>query len=164
MVKILKWIMHEFLNVLPAMVYFFIAFNIINITTDLLVEREGIKFTTVSTIAIGSLVVGKVLLIIDNLRFTNVFSDKPLVYNALWKTLIYSSAGLIYRFVEKLVPFISTYKKPALAYQRFIIEMDWPRFWAVQIWVILLFFSFAIIREFIYELGQERVRQMFFGR
>ena len=88
---------------------------------------------------------GKVLLIIDNLRFSNAFSNKPLIYNTLWKTFIYSLGGLAFRFVEHLVPFISTHGNLATGYAHFLNESDWPRFWAVQIWVVVLFFFFSLV-------------------
>lgn len=163
MSKALKWIKDQFLHVLPAVVFFFVAFTIINFTTELMVRKHGITISTFPAIAFGSLVVGKVLLIIDNLPFANAFSNKPLIYNTLWKTLIYSLGGFAFRFMEKLAPFVLTQGNVATGYEHFLNELDWPRFWAVQIWIVLLFFFFAVVREFMRVLGRDRVRRMFFG-
>jgi hypothetical protein len=163
MSKIVKWLKEELLNVLPAVIFFFLAFNVINLTTGLLVKEEGIKIATLPTIAIGSLVVGKVMLVIDSVPFINKFADKPLIFNSLWKTFVYSSAGFVFRFIEKLVPFISRYGKLGTAYRHFLNELDWPRFWAVQIWVVLLFFFFVLGREFIRLLGADKTRRIFLG-
>ncbi len=164
MSRALKWIVDQFIHVLPAVLFFFVAFVIINFTTELMVSRHGITFATVPTIAIGALVVGKVLLIIDNLPFSNVFSKKPLIYNTLWKTFIYTLGALAFRFAELLVPLILSYGNLPTAYEHFLNESDWPRFWAVQIWVAVLFFFFAFSRELIRAIGESRLRQMFFGR
>ncbi len=163
MAKILKWIMHEILNVLPAVIFFFVAFSVINFTTDLMVKKEGITIARLPTIAIGALIVGKVLLVIDNLPFINAFSNKPLIYNTLWKTFVYTLGALAFRFAELLVPLISTHGNLPTAYEHFLNESDWPRFWAVQIWVALLFFFFALSRELTRAIGADRMRRMFFG-
>ena len=160
----LKWIKDQFLHVLPAVVFFFVAFLVISFTTALMVRKHGITITTLSAVAFGALVVGKVVLVIDNLPFVNAFRDRPLIYNTLWKTLIYSLGGFAFRVMEELVPFIMTYGNMATGFAHFRNELDWPRFWAVQIWVVLLFFFFAVVREFVRALGHDRVRQMFFGR
>ncbi|MDX2312683.1 MAG: hypothetical protein QNL90_01305, partial [Gammaproteobacteria bacterium] len=39
----------------------------------------------------------------------------------------------------------------------------WPHFWAIQIWLLVLFFMFCALRELIRALGRERVRAMFIG-
>jgi hypothetical protein len=164
MSRILTWIKEELLSILPAVVFFFVAFNAINLTTELMVKKEGFTIATLSTIAVGSLVVGKVMLIIDSVPFIDAFSNKPLVYNTLWKTMIYSLAGLAFRLVEILIPLIVEHKKLAPAYRDLLVGTDWPRFWAVQIWVVLLFFFFVLSQGFIQAIGRERVRQLFFGR
>jgi hypothetical protein len=128
-----------------------------------MVRKHGITITTLPAIAFGALVVGKVVLVIDNVSFVNAFRDQPLIYNTLWKTLIYSLGGFAFRVMEELVPFIMTHGDVARGFVSFRNELDWPRFWAVQIWVVLLFFFFAVVREFIRVLGRDRVRRMFFG-
>jgi hypothetical protein len=162
MSRILKWIVEQFLHVLPAVVFFFVAFLVISFTTALMVRKHGITITTLSSIAFGALVVGKVVMVVDNLSFANAFAGKPLIYNTLWKTFIYSLAGFAFRLMEEFVPFIADRGNATTAYD-YLSSLDWPRFWAVQIWVVLLFFFFAVVREFIRVLGQDRVRKMFFG-
>lgn len=164
MSKAFKWIKDQFLHAVPAIIFFFVAFLVISFTTALMVRKHGITITTLPAIAFGALVVGKVVLIIDNLSFANVFSEKPLIYNTLWKTFIYSIGGLVFRLMEELVPFIATRGKTATGYTHLLHEMDWPRFWAVQIWVVVLFFIFALYREFVRAFGQDRVRTIFLGR
>ena len=164
MSRMLKWIKDQFLHVLPAVIFFFVAFLVISFTTALMVRKHGITITTLPAVAFGALVVGKVVLVIDNLSFVNAFRDQPLIYNTLWKTLIYSLGGFAFRVMEELVPFIMTYGSVAKGYAHFRNELDWPRFWAVQIWVVVLFFVFALLKEFVVAFGRDRVRRMFFGR
>jgi heme/copper-type cytochrome/quinol oxidase subunit 1 len=63
MSKALIWIKDEFLHVLPAVIFFFVAFIVINFTTELMLRKHGIAFATVPAIALGALIAGKVLLV-----------------------------------------------------------------------------------------------------
>jgi hypothetical protein len=43
-------------------------------------------------------------------------------------------------------------------------EVVWPRFLAVQIWFLVLFFFYSVIVELVRVLGKERLIEMFFGQ
>jgi hypothetical protein len=89
MKNILHKIKQEFLKVLPPTIFFFFAFNIVAITTVLMLKGQGIEITSILGATILALVVGKVVLIADHMPFINKFPDKPLIYNIVWKTFIY---------------------------------------------------------------------------
>src|SRR6185295_8450478 len=99
----------EFLNVLPPTIFFLFAFNIIAITTLLMLKERGLEFPPVVVATLLALVVGKVILVADHLPFINRFPDKPLVYNILWKTFIYWAVVFVVRYVEHFVPYLKTY-------------------------------------------------------
>lgn len=97
--KLLKTLKHEFLLVLPPTIFFLVAFTLILATQRLILRQYGIPLTGFSAAVIGALLVGKVVLIVDNLPFVNKFPDKPLLYNTLWKTFIYFTAALLVRYL-----------------------------------------------------------------
>jgi hypothetical protein len=51
----------------------------------------------------------------------------------------------------------------AEAHRTLIEHVVWPHFWAVQIWVLVLFLMYCSLRDLIRALGPERVRGMFLG-
>ena len=71
--KILHKIKHEFLQVLPPTVFFLFAFNIVAITTILLLKERGVDVPPLLMATLLALVVGKVILIADHLPFINKF-------------------------------------------------------------------------------------------
>ena len=154
---------HEFLSVIPPTIFFFIAFQLIAFTRALMLEQYGVEISTFISATIAALVVAKVVLLVDMLPFVNRFPEKPLIYNVIWKTIIYMFAAFLVRYAEHFISFFRQYGDVALANQHLLNEVVWPRFWAIQIWLLALFFVYCALRELIRTLGREKVRIMFFG-
>ena len=154
---------HEILGVIPPALFFFITFQLIAVTRDLMLQRYDIRISSFVTVSIAALVVAKVVLIADMLPFVNRFPDRPLIYNVAWKTVIYLVAAFLVRYVEHLVPFVREHGDLAQANRYLLDEVVWPHFWAVQIWLLVLFFVYCALRELIRVVGRERVLSMFFG-
>jgi hypothetical protein len=90
---------------------------------------------------------------VDLLPFVNRFPEKPLLYNVVWKEIIYILAALIVRYVEHLLPFVREYGNLALANRHLLDKVVWPHFWAIQIWLLVLFFMFCTLRELKFPRG-----------
>jgi hypothetical protein len=154
---------HEILEVIPPAMFFFISFQLIAFTQALMLEQYGIRISTFVTATIAALVVAKVVLIADLLPFINRFPERALIYNVIWKTAIYLIAALLVRYVEHLIPFVREPKDIVLANRHLFDEVVWPHFWAVQFWLLVLFFVYCALRELVRVLGRDRVFAMFFG-
>ena len=109
------------------------------------------------------LVAGKVVLIADALPFVNRFPEKPLMYNVAWKTVIYIGAALVVHYLEHLIPVWWRMGDLAAANRQLGQELVWPHFWAIQLWLLVLFFVYCAIRELVRAIGPREVRRMFFG-
>jgi hypothetical protein len=164
MPRILKRIKEEFIHVIPAVIYFFVAFNLFNLTFGAMFEEVGIPRFSFLAIVISSLVVGKVMIVADSLPFINAFPNKPLIYNTLWKTSVYSFLCYLLRLVEHLMPLLSKYGDIGLAWRLMLDKTDWPDFWTVQVWAFILFLIFVVSQELVKNIGKDNLRRMFFGR
>ncbi len=164
MSKLFRTLKHEFIAVLPPTIFFLAAFNVISLTSSLMLRQQGIDLWSHAGASIGALLIGKVVLIADKLPIVNRFPDKPLIYNALWKTVIYVSAVFIVRYLEHLVPFILEQGSLSAAHSHLLGEVSWPRFWAVQIWLLVLFFVYSAFRELVGSMGRAEVLRLFLGR
>ena len=153
----------EVIEAIPPAVFFFIAFQLISFLHALMLKEYGVQTSTFVTATIAALIVAKVVLIVDLLPFVNRFPEKPLIYNVVWKTLIYILAALLVRSIEHLIPFVREYGNLAVAGRHLIDEVVWAHFWAVQILLLVLFFMYCSGRELVRVLGRDRVRIMFFG-
>ncbi len=163
MSNIIQRVKHEILGAIPPVIFFFIVFQLLAFTRTLILIEYGIQVSIFLNATIAALIVGKVVLIADKLPMVNRFPNKPLIYNILWKTLIYIVAALLVRYVEHLIPFIREYNNLKVANNHLLDEVIWPHFWLVQIWLLICFFMYSTIRELVRILGRKQVRSMFFG-
>ena len=161
--RILLRVRHEFLEVLPPTMFFFVGFCLLAVTKTLILREHGIQFLGFAKAAVGALLVGKTVLVADKFRFVDRFPDKPLIYNTLWKAGIYLLATIIVRYVEHLLPLLSEHGNVLHANQQLWHEIDWARFGVIHIWLSALIFVFCAVRELVRRVGRDEVLRMFFG-
>lgn len=161
--KIPHKLKHEFLSVIPPTVFFFITFCLLIATQRLIDRQYGIPLTGFGNALIGALIIGKVVLVVDNFRFVNLYPHKPLIYNALWKTAIYFFATMLVRYVEHIVPFLKQTGSFPEAHRHLLEEIVWPHFWLIHMWLIVLFFTYCSLRELVRVMGKREVVRLFLG-
>jgi hypothetical protein len=162
MLRVIQWAKREFLHVLPAFIFFLAAFSLICFTERSLLKRGGVQFSY-WTIFIAAALVAKIVLVLDHLRFMKLFERKPLIWNVIWKTVVYAIAVFLLRFSIRLAPFLADRESWGAEFTQFLDTVDWAVFWAVQSWYYTLFFVFNLSREFVLVIGPEKTRRIFFG-
>ena len=158
------WLKHEFHEVLPPTIFFLITFHIVAIERRLMLREYGLSLSSVTGATVAALLIAKVILITDTFPFINRFPDKPLMYNIVWKTVIYAAVALLIHYLEHLVPLWWRTGELGVANRQLVSEIVWPHFWAIQLWLIVLLFVYCALRELIRAIGREQVMAMFFGR
>jgi hypothetical protein len=150
-------------KVVPAVVYFFLSLTLFKLTFGLWMAELGVRTVSFGEILIGSLVLGKVMMVVDHLPFLNVFPGRPLIFNTLWRAFVYAAAAFLYRAVDRLIPLAVEHGlRPGI--ERLYGHVSGPHFWTVHVWVFVLFFIFAAGRDLVAQVGRERLRDIFFGR
>lgn len=161
--QLLKTLKHEFLAVIPPTVFFFFTFSLLGITRRLIDKEYGIPLESFGGVVVGALIVGKVVLIVDNFRFVNRYPNKPLIYNVAWKTGIYLAATMLVRYVEHVAPLFKQYGNFAEAHQHLAEKVVWPHFWLIHMWLLVLFFVFCALRELVRTIGKREFVSLFLG-
>lgn len=165
MKKLYQFVKHEFLHVLPLILYFFIVFTLINEIEAFLMEKAGITPVSIFEIFLAAALIAKVIIVIDHLGYINRFKNKPLMIPIVWKTLNYWVILFIIRF---LIRFIPTFKvKGALLkdhLDQFFQSLDWRLFFAVQIFYLLFLFIYVTFYELSNKVGDKKIRKIFFGK
>jgi hypothetical protein len=160
--KVWAKIKHEFFEVLPPTIFFFISFHIVVFDRALMAKEFGVHLSSVAGATIGALLVAKVVLVADMLPAVNKFPEKPLIYNVLWKTAIYVGASMLAHYLEHLVPL--WWRMGFLAANEHLrSELVWAHFWAIQLWLVVLIFIYCVMRELVRAIGRDRVLRIFFG-
>jgi hypothetical protein len=154
---------HEFHEVLPPTIFFLISFHIVLLDRALMLREYGVQASAMAGATVAALLVAKVVLIADKLPVINRFPEKPLMYNVLWKSVIYIGVSLLVHYLEHLVPLWWRMGSFAEANEHMWAKVVWPHFWAVQLWLIVLIFVYCALRELVRVIGRQRVLQIFFG-
>lgn len=153
---------NEFHEVLPPTIFFLITFHIVLIDRALMLREYGLRLSSVAGAVVTALLVAKVVLIADKLPFINRFPEKPLIYNVVWKTIIYVTASLFVHYLEHLIPLWWRSEEFRRANEELWHEIIWPHFWAIQLWLTVLIFVYCASRELIRIIGRDRITQIFF--
>ena len=90
-------------ELIPVIVFFFLTFQLLALTTALMLKQYGISVSDFLTATLMALVVAKVVLIADHFPLVNRFPDKPLSYNVVWKTVIYFAGLVAVRYAEHFI-------------------------------------------------------------
>jgi hypothetical protein len=96
-------IRHEIRELIPAVIYFVITFNMIGFTKVLMLRDYGITVSTFVGATLGALLVAKAVLIVGVLPFMEPFRKIPILYNVLWKTLLYMLAAFMIQVLEEII-------------------------------------------------------------
>ena len=161
--KIFEKLKEEFFAILPPTIFFFVALHIVAFIRVLM--TKGSHFEPISTvsIAVGSLILGKAVLIADMLPWINRYPDKPLVYNVVWKTVMYLLAASVIHYLERLIDFSWRAGGIIAGNEKMLAQMLWPHFWAVEILLLVLILMYCTARELVRVIGREKALRLFFG-
>jgi len=161
--KLLENIKKDFFELLPPMIFFFVAFVLILTTKRMILSEYQISWTGFGTAVVGGILAGKVVLMVDKLPFVNRFPDRPLIYNTFWKSLLYFLAALVVCYLDQLVHFLRKHESLMEANRHLWAEVVWPHFWLLQMWLAVLFLIFCAMRELIGVIGKDKFIHLFFG-
>ncbi len=163
MSKTTDLIKKEFYEMIPPTLFFFVALHIVALIRSLMVKASGIPLSTTASVAIAALVLGKSVLLADMLPMINRFPQRPLIYNVAWKTLIYMIVAGLIHYAEHLVDFVRETGGLIAGNDKLLAEMSWPRFWAIQILLLVLIVMYCTIDELARAIGKQKFVRMFFG-
>ncbi|MEL6768591.1 MAG: hypothetical protein AAFP17_15525 [Pseudomonadota bacterium] len=163
MSKARAFVAREFKHMLPPTIFFIISFNVLVMTVEML-DAGGVADASAHLAAtIAALVCGKAVLVADKLPFFNRYPEHPLIWNTAWKTGLYVLVTLGFRLIEKLIGAATGQYGFVAGLEADVAHFDWPRFIAIQIWLVILFFVYTAVGELTNQIGRERILQMFLG-
>lgn len=153
----------KFIEVLPPTIFFFVMFQIIANAIALISHGTGVSLPEFFAIVLAALILGKSVLFANMLPFINRFPDRPLIWNAGWKTAIYTVVALILRFLGHLYDYWKEAPSLVAANHQLLAEINWSHFWAVQILLVTLIANYCVMAELARLIGRRKLVRMFFG-
>ncbi len=163
MSKVSAKVREELEALIPPTLFFFVALHIVALIRSLMLEGTGVTLGTTVSVAIASLILGKAVLLADLLPLVNRYPDYPLAYNIAWKTMLYALVAMLIHYLERLVDFWRQAGGFVAGNRKLLAEMVWPRFWAIQLLLVVLILAYCTMREVIRVVGADKARRMFFG-
>jgi hypothetical protein len=163
MSKLIARIKHEFMDVLPPTIFFFVILHIVAIIRALMTWGTGISLPTSASVTIAALVLGKSVLVANMLPFINCFPERPLIWNAGWKTAIYTVVALFVHYLEHLYDYWKEAPGLVAANHKLLAEFNWPHFWAIQILLVTLIANYCVLAELARVIGRDKLKAMVFG-
>ena len=156
------WLLEQMLHMLPAVIFFFVGFNLILWTKWLILKERGIEYSGFVAATLAALLVGKAVLVVDKLPFMRRFDGAPLIQPIGFKTAIYWVVVFAFRLGEALVHFVvdggALGDFPAFLAAKF----SWPHFLSIQLWLMVLFLVYVTIHELDLLFGDGELFRLFF--
>jgi len=160
--RIVIWILHEWLEILPPTIFFFIGFNFIVLTTNLLVAQYLVAVSNFMLATLAALVVGKAVLVANKMSLLRRYDRAPLIQPILYKTTFYWVVVFFARLLERFMHFALEGNPPGDFIAYLITTFSWHRFVAISLWIFVLFLIYVTATEFRQLFGPGELRRLFF--
>jgi hypothetical protein len=160
--RIGMWLLHEAREALPPTIFFFIGFNFVVLTTNLLVAEYLVAVSNFMLATMAALVVGKAVLVANKISLLRRYDRAPLIQPILFKTAFYWVIVFLARLLERFVHFALESNPPGDFMPYLITTFSWHRFSAISLWILVLFLIYVTVSEFSQLFGPGELRRLFF--
>ena len=156
-------ILHEFREVLPPTIFFFVGFNFVVFTTNLLVAQYSVAVSNFMLATVAALVIGKAVLVANHLPLLRRYDRAPLIQSILFKTAFYWVIVFFARLLERFVHFSLIERNPLGDFFPYLVTtFSWHRFSAISLWILVLFLIYVTASEFSQLFGPGELQRLFF--
>src|SRR6516165_4128119 len=155
-------LLHEVREAAPPTIFFFVGFNLIVLTTRLLAADYGVALGNFMLATLGALIVGKAVLVANQLELLRRYDRAPLIQPILYKTAFYWVVVFFARLFEQFVEFVLEGGAPSDFMLHLQTTFSWHRFFAISVWVFVLFLIYVTASEFSHPFGSGELRRLFF--
>ena len=162
--RLFSFLVKELREVLPPTVFFGVGFNLIVLTTDLILADYLVSFGNFVVATMAALVVGKAVLVANALPFLRRFDNAPLIRPVLFKTIVYWAVVFLVRFLEKLIEYLFAGGSLSDIPEYLAAHFTWHRFAAIQIWIFVLFLIYTSVIELNARFGDGLMFKIFFTK
>jgi hypothetical protein len=162
--RVLAFVIKEFKEVLPPVAFFLIGFNLIELTTQLILAEYMARLANFMIATTTALVVGKAVLVANALPFLRRFDTGPLIRPILFKTVVYWAVVFVARFLEQIIEYVIGGGTMSGFPEYVTTHFTWHRFAAIQIWIFVLFLVYTFVTELSAWLGEGELARILFNR
>jgi len=155
--------LHEAREALPPTLFFFVGFNFIVFTTNLLLADYSIAVSSFMLATLGALVVGKAVLVANAMPYIRRYDRAPLIRPILFKSVFYSVIVFLARLLERFFHFSVIERNPPGDFVAYLMTtFSWHRFAAVNLWILVLFLVYVTASEVAHLFGRGELWRLVF--
>jgi hypothetical protein len=162
--RVMTFVIKEFKEIVPPTLFFAAGFNIIVITTQLVLDDYFVQIGSFLIATATALVVGKAVLVANALPFLRRFDRAPLIQPIMFRTLVYFAVVFVVRFLEKIIEYWFGGGTLAAIPEYMAEHFSWHRFAAIQIWIFVLFLIYVTATELNTLFGDGELSKILFTR
>ena len=153
-----------FWEMLPPVLFFFIAILLISIVVKLLALQYEIHFYAFARAAIGAVVLGKVVLLMQMAEQKSGVSRHPRATVVAFKTIIYAAAVFLFEFGERLARawYAAGGLREGFAMVKANANLD--HFLALLILICTIVAMYLAMEEISHAMGEGALTRLFFKR
>ena len=156
-------LLHQAREALPPTLFFFVGFNFVVFTTNLLLADHSATVGNFLVATAAALLVGKAVLVANAMRYINRYDRAPLIRPILFKTAFYSVIVFLVRLLERFVHFtVVEHNRPRGFASYATSTFSWDRFLAVNLWICILFLIYVTASEVAHLFGRRELWRLFF--
>ena len=157
------WWLHELRELLPPTVFFIVGFNLVVLTTNLILADYKVAFANFMLATAAALVVGKAVLVANAMPLLRRFDRAPVLWPILFKTGFYWAVVFVARLLEHFIRFwLVEHNPPGSFLSHMASTFSWHRFAAIQIWILVLFLIYVTAAEFNELFGEGELGRILF--
>lgn len=155
-----SFLLREFLEILPPTIFFVVGFNLILLTTNLILADYGEQFSSYLLATVAAFVVGKAVLVANALRSIRHYDRAPLIRPILYKTFFYWAMVFIARLLEHWIKYLAARHPLGTFVPHMVATFSWDRFIAIQLWIFVLFLIYVTATELNHLFGEGELRHI----
>jgi hypothetical protein len=159
---LIGFIFNEVEEALPAIVFFTIGFNLIELTTHLVLDVYHVQFANYVVATLGALLVGKAVLLANALPFFRRLDTAPLIQPILFKTVIYWMVVALLRLLERVIEYGKGGGGLSGIPEYLELHFNWHQFFAVQIWIFTPFLVYTTAAELNALIGNGEIKRILY--
>jgi hypothetical protein len=161
---VIAFVIKEFKEIIPPTLFFAVGFNIIVVTTQLVLDDYFVQIGSFLVVTAAALVVGKAVLVANALPFLRRFDRAPLIQPIMFKTSVYFAVVFVVRCLEKIIEYWFGGGTLAAIPEYVTEHFSWHRFAAIQIWIFVLFLIYVTATELNALFGDGELPRILFTR
>jgi hypothetical protein len=163
-VAVARWLIREFLEILPAVLFFFVALIVILVLLKLFVSQYSIEFYAFSKAAVGALILGKVALVMDWAESGRRAGTQPRAVVIACKTFIYAVAVIVLGIGERIIHSAREAGDFRDGLRLVIANANLDRFLGCVFLISLIVSAYLVMGEIDRAMGKGALLRLFFER